>query len=158
MAQLTDFDNLLLAYKKARLGSGATYQSHRFSCYLEKELLDLKQELENGVYKPKPYRYFKIFEPKERVISVAPFRDRVLHHALINILEPIYEPCFTYHSYATRKGKGNHAAIKQAQKWTRRYNCFFKADIEKYFDSISHAKLKRLLLRKIKDQARSVIH
>lgn len=152
MPKLTDFSNLMLAYKKARKGSGSTAQSEAFGFHLETELLALEDELKSGSYTPKPYRIFLIYEPKERIISVAPFKDRVVHHALINILEPIYERSFIYHSYATRKGKGNHAAITQAQQWARGYRCFFKADIEKYFDSIDHRILISLLEQKIKDQ------
>ena len=112
----------------------------------------LKDELERGSYEPDPYRYFRIYEPKERIISVAPFRDRVVHHALIQVLEPIYEACFYHHSYATRKYKGTHRAIAQAQSWVRGYRYFFKADIEKYFDSIDHQVLMGLLEKKIKDR------
>ena len=149
---LIDFENLLEAHRRARRGSGKTQESEAFSFHLEKELLGLQAELARGQYEPAPYRYFRIYEPKERMISVAPFRDRVLHHALIQVLEPIYEACFYEHSYATRKHKGTHRAIAKAQSWVRGYPCFFKADIEKYFDSIDHSILMKLLARKIKDR------
>ena len=149
--QLLDFGNLLQAYKRARAGSGKTPESQAFGFGLEPELLHLQAELKTGRYQPAPYRYFRIYEPKERIISVAPFRDRVLHHAVIQVLEPIYEACFYHHSYATRKFKGTHRAIAQAQRWTRSYRYFFKADIEKYFDSIDHQILLHLLQQKIKD-------
>ena len=114
-------------------------------------MLELQQELINGRYKPSAYRYFKIFDPKERIISVASFKDRVVHHALINILEPIYERCFIYDSYATRKEKGTHLAINRAQTFLKEDPWFLKTDIDKYFDSINQGILMALLNRKIKD-------
>lgn len=152
-SELLKFERLLKAYCLARKGTGKTAQSEAFTFHLERELLQLEAELYVGTYQPQPYRYFRIFEPKERIISVAPFRDRVVHHALIQVLEPIYEACFYYHSYATRKGKGTHRAIAQAQHWVRQYPGFFKADIEKYFDSIDHQILINLLARKLKDES-----
>ena len=101
---------------------------------MEKEILALQLELTEGLYEPGDYRYFKIYDPKERIISVAPFRDRVIHHALINILEPIYEKRFIYDSYATRKNKGTHRAIEQAQIFLLNNRWYLKMDIRKYFD------------------------
>jgi len=150
--ELVTFGQLLTAYRLARKGTGKTIQSETFTFHLERELLQLESELLEGTYQPQPYRYFRIFEPKERIISVAPFRDRVVHHALIQVLEPIYEACFYTHSYATRKGKGTHRAIAQAQHGVRQYPLFFKADIKKYFDSIDHGILMTLLSRKLKDE------
>ena len=152
MVRLCEFSHLLQAFRKARTGSGLTEESAAFEFYLEKELLALEGELKKGTYQPANYHYFRIYEPKERLISVAPFRDRVVHHAVVGLLEPIYERTFIYHSYATRKYKGNHLARVQAQKWVRGYRCFFKADVEKYFASIDHEILLALLKKKIKDK------
>ena len=148
----TCFSNLFSAYKKARKGAVGKPSTQQFSFQLEPALLELQQELINGRYKPSAYRYFKIFDPKERIISVASFKDRVVHHALINILEPIYERCFIYDSYATRKEKGTHLAINRAQALLKGYPWFLKTDIDKYFDSINQGILMALLNRKIKDQ------
>jgi len=148
---LTSFPNLLVAFKKARKGAVGKRETQQFTFHLEMELFQLQNELQEGVYHPAPYRYFKIYDPKERTISVAHFRDRVVHHALINVLEPIYERCFIYDSYATRKGKGTHLAVRRAQQYLRRRPWFFKTDINKYFDSIQHDTLLSLLERKIKD-------
>ncbi len=104
-----------------------------------------------GSYNPGDYSYFTIYEPKKRTISVVPFRDRVVHHALVNVLEPIYENRFIYDSYATRKGKGTHKAILRAQRFMRKNRWYLKMDIRKYFDSIYHAILNAILARKIKD-------
>ena len=147
----TSFSNLLLAYKKARKGAVGKQETQQFSFYLERELFGLQGELLSGSYQPRPYRYFQIFDPKKRTISVAAFRDRVVHHALINVLEPIYERTFIFDSYATRKGKGTHLAISRAQHFLRQSPWFFKTDIDKYFDSIQHNKLIAILERKVKD-------
>ncbi|MCB9291557.1 MAG: group II intron reverse transcriptase domain-containing protein [Lewinellaceae bacterium] len=148
----TAFPNLLLAYQKARRGAVGKPEAQAFAFHLEGELFQLQDELMNGSYQPRPYRYFQIYDPKERTISVAAFRDRVVHHALINILEPIYERCFIFDSYATRKGKGTHKAIRRAQQFLRRTGWFWKSDIDKYFDSIRQDMLRDLLERKVKDK------
>jgi RNA-directed DNA polymerase len=145
------FSNLLLAYKKAKKGCRKNNETARFGFFFEKELIALSDELKNLSYQPGSFRYFTVNDPKKRTIAVAPFRDRVVHHALVNILEPIYEPCFIFDSYATRKKKGTHAAILRAQEFLGKNHWFLKMDIEKYFDSIDHHILKTLLQRKIKD-------
>jgi hypothetical protein len=150
--QFAGFSNLLAAARKARSGSGRKRETQWFGFHLEPELFRLQEELRSGIYQPQPYRYFEIRDPKERTISVADFRDRVVHHALINLLEPVYERCFIFDSYATRKGKGTHRAIERAQYFLRKTGWFWKTDVNKYFDSISHEVLFTLLARKIKDE------
>ena len=149
--ELYSFSNLLLAHKKAKRGT-QTLQSKEFCFYLEPALLELSQQLKNHAYQPDPYKYFTIFEPKERVISVASFRDRIVHHALVNILEPIFEKSFIYHSYATRKNKGTHKAVYQAQNYLRQNTWYLKCDIQKYFDNVNHNILLGQLGQKIKDR------
>lgn len=126
------FPNLLSAYRKARKGAIGKRETQHFTFHLEVELFQLQDELNTGTYQPQAYRYFKIFDPKERTISVAAFRDRVVHHALINVLEPIYERCFIFDSYATRKGKGTHKAIERAQSFLHKAPWFWKSDIDKW--------------------------
>ncbi len=150
--QLISFKNLWLAFQKAQKGSRVNGETQRFFFHLEEELLALQGQLQDGSYEPSPYRYFKIYDPKERTIAVAPFRDRVVHHALVNILEPIYDPAFIYHSYATRKGKGTHRAIWEAQAMLRKHAWFFKADIQKFFETVDQKILLDLIRRKIKDR------
>lgn len=133
------------------MGSGKTPESCEFHFHLEKELLQLKHELESGTYQPRPYRYFKVYDPKERTISVAVFRDRVVHHALVRVIEPIFEKSFIYDSYATRKEKGTHKAIRRAQEFLKKNPFFLKTDVSKYFDSIRHDILLSLIERKIRD-------
>ena len=145
------FSNLHTAWKKA-FKSTKTAEAYEYSFHLERNLFALQEELVAGSYLPGDYRYFSITDPKERIISVAPFRDRIVHHALVNILEPIYERAFFYHSYATRKNKGAHKAISQAQAYMRKNRWYLKMDIAKYFDSIDHTILFDLLSRKLKDK------
>lgn len=151
------FDNLYLAFRKARKGAANKKDTLEFSFYLEDLLLELQEQLKNNHYHPKAYQYFKIYDPKERTISVACFEDRVVHHALINMLEPIFENCFIHHSYATRKNKGTHKAIHAAQRMLQGNQWFFKTDIDKYFESIQHDVLLALIRQKIKDQRLLVV-
>lgn len=119
---------------------------------MENELIEIQSTLINGSYHPKPYTMFKIYEPKERNISSAAFRDRVVHHSIINILEPIFERRHIHDSYACRVGKGTHVALKRAQKMVRTYSYFLKCDIRKFFESIDHAVLIEMLQSLIKDE------
>ena len=148
---LVSFSNLLLAAKKAAKGKRSRSSVARFRFDLEKELCELQDELIEHRYVPGPFQTFEIHEPKRRLISAAPFRDRVVHHALCGILEPIFEKGFVFDSYACRQGKGSHAAVDRFQRFARRFRYVLKCDVQKYFPSIDHAILKRLLERKIKD-------
>ena len=150
--QVTAFENLMISFKLALKGCGKTKPTCRFFYHLESEILRLQQELIKGTYQPGAYRYFTVYDPKKRTIAVAPFRDRVVHHAIVRILIPIYERTFIYDSYATRTNKGTHVALKRAQKFMRRRPWYFKADIEKYFDSVDHDILMGIIKRKIKDR------
>jgi retron-type reverse transcriptase len=151
-ARFSSFANLLEAHRKARKGTRCNQENGHFGVNLEGELFQLQEELQGLRYQPQPYQYFEIQDPKQRTISVAAFRDRVVHHALVNVLEPIYEKIFIYDSYATRKGKGNHAAILRAQSMLHGNPWFFKSDVDKYFDSISQERLLEIIRHKIKDE------
>jgi len=151
-ARVTSYENLYTAFRLARKGSGKTAYTCRFFYHLEPEIIRLQKELADGTYRPGAYRYFTICDPKERVIAVAPFRDRIVHHAIVRILIPIYERVFIHDSYATRPFKGTHAAIKRAQKFVRRWPWYLKLDVEKYFDNVDHNILMASLKRKIKDR------
>jgi len=153
LEQITAFENLWQAFRLAKRGCGATPAVCRFAFYLEPELLRLQAELQHGTYQPGRHRYFTIHDPKRRTIAVAPFRDRVVHHAIVRALTPIYERVFIFDSYATRPGKGTHAAIRRAQTFLRRHAWYWKTDIDQYFDSVDHAVLLDLLERKMKDRA-----
>lgn len=148
---IISFDNLLLAYKKARKGKQSRNEVAFFSLNLEKELFQLQQALKDKTYRPGKYRTFTIYERKPRLISAAPFRDRVVHHALLNIIEPLLDRRFIYDSYACRKDKGVHKAVDRYQAWSKRYAYVLKMDISRYFPSIDQPILKQQLARHIKD-------
>ena len=147
--QITSFDNLLLAARNARKGKRFQANVAQFDFQLERNLFQLLQELQSKTYRPGVYHSFIISEPKERMISAAPYRDRVVHHALCNVTAPIFERTFIYDSYANRRGKGTHAAILRFQHYARRYPYVLKCDIRKFFPSIDHALLKQELRWKI---------
>lgn len=148
---ITSFENLLLAYRKAKRGKRSRPDVARFSLDLEKHLLQLQADLRAQSYQPGSYRLFTIYERKPRQIAAAPFRDRVLHHALMNVIEPLLDKRFIADSYACRQGKGVHRAVNRYQQWAQRYAYTLKMDIARYFPSIDHAILKQQLANCIKD-------
>ncbi|NIM15366.1 MAG: hypothetical protein GTO45_25615 [Candidatus Aminicenantes bacterium] len=111
---ITGFQNLYASFKKAFKGKKNNPEAAAFHLDLEKNLFKLREDLSTHRYKPGKYRYFKIKDPKARIISVAPFRDKVVHHALVNIIEPLFESVFLENSFACRKGKGTHKAVQLA--------------------------------------------
>lgn len=150
--RLISWDNLLLAYRKAAKGKRGQPNVAGFEYRLEDNLLNLQQELTDFTYHPGPYTSFHIHEPKRRLISAAPFRDRVVHHALCNLIEPIFERSFIYDSYANRVGKGTHRALDRAQTFSRRYPYLLQCDIRQFFPSIDHYLLRVQLARQIEDE------
>jgi retron-type reverse transcriptase len=149
---LVSFDNLLAAAQKARKGKRFRRSVAQFEFNLESELWRLQEELLAKSYRPGAYRTFHVYEPKKRLISAAPYRDRIVHHALTNVLEPIFERSFVFDTYACRRGKGTHAAVRRCQHYARRFRYVLKADIRKFFPSMDHEILKSLIARKIKDR------
>ncbi len=150
--KITDFNNLRLAYLKALRGKRDTPAAIIFSLKADENLHKIKNALESGTYKTSPYHQFKIYDPKERIITAASFEDRIVHHACMNILEPVFEKQFIFHTYACRKNKGCHKAIYFAFKKAKSCKYFLKLDVRKYFDSIGHKKLKELLCKILKDE------
>lgn len=154
--QIYSFDNLHRAYLKARKGKRSRPEVQRFEQDLEGNLIQLQNELIWGQYKTGNYRLFKVYEPKERQVAALPFRDRVVQHALVTAIEPIWEKRFVNDSYACRPGRGTHAGADRAEAYLRKVKrehgqvYVFKADIAKYFQSIDHGILKSLLRRYIK--------
>lgn len=145
------FEALCRAARKAERRKRSRRSTGRFVFFRELELLRLHEELRERRYWPGVYRTFRIYEPKLRLISAAPFRDRVVHHALTSVLEPIFERSFVFDSYACRCGKGTHLAVRRCQEFAKKNRFVLKADIRKFFPSIDHEILKRLIRRKIKD-------
>ena len=148
---ICSLENLHLAYLKARKGKQKRQAVEAFTFDLETELLRLRDELKSSTYTPGAYRQFTVYESKKRKISAAPFRDRVVHHAICNIVEPIFEPTFIYDSYACRLGKGQHAALGRLRQFLRHKRYVLKGDIARYFPSIDHEILLGFLARKIGD-------
>lgn len=149
--QICDIQNLHEAYYKASKSKRLSAEVMIFNQNYEQNLEKLRCSLIEGCYKHGKYRQFTIIDPKERIISAAPFADRIVHHAIINVLEPIFERQFIFHTYACRSGKGTHAAARYAFKKAKSCKYFLKLDVRKYFDSINHSILKNFLCRIIKD-------
>jgi RNA-directed DNA polymerase len=147
--QITAWDNLRLAYQKAAKGKRGHGPAARFEYRLEDNLTILQQELLDKTYQPGEYESFYIHEPKHRLISAAPFRNRVAHHALCNIIEPIFERSFIYDSYANRVGKGTHRALDRCQEFARRFPYVLTCDVKQFFPAIDHAILRQILARRV---------
>ncbi len=147
--QLCGFENLWLAWRRAASRKRGHLNTARFEFKVADELLALQRELLEGTYRPGAYRHFEIHEPKRRRISAAPFRDRVVHHALCQIIETRFDRVFIPDSYANRVGKGTHWAIDRFQQFARRYRYVLRMDIEQHFAAIDHAILLDGLASKI---------
>jgi len=150
-AAVCDWENLCLAYQHASRGKRGKYAAAAFEYRLADRLLELEDELRTRSYRPGPYTSFYIHEPKRRLISAAPFKDRVVHHALCNVIEPMFERSFIYDSYANRRGKGTHRAIDRAQAFARRHRYVLQCDVEQFFPAIDHEILRGVLARKVSD-------
>ena len=150
---MTTFEALHAAYRRARRGKRRRPDVAGFEFRCEEQLLRLQEQLLDGSYRPGAYRSFRITENgKQRVISAAPFRDRVVHHALCAVLEPIWEPRFIHDSYASRPGKGTHAALDRAQHFARGHRFVLSVDVQQFFPSIDHALLRGMLARHVADK------
>jgi len=162
------YENLVLAWKKARKGKTLKQYVIDFEKDIKNNLALLRTELLLHAYQPRPLQTFILRDPKTRMISVSDFRDRIIHHAICNIIEPIFDKSFIFDSYANRKGKGTLAAVKRLQVFQRKVSknktlvrkfnkrntirgFFLKGDIKKYFDTINHKILLEIIQRKIKD-------
>ncbi|WP_457572467.1 reverse transcriptase domain-containing protein [Desulfovulcanus sp.] len=157
-SQIVSWDNLLAAYMEARRGKRHQADVLEFKWSLEENLIQIQNELTWHTWIPGRWREFYVYDPKKRLICAPPFRDRVVHHALVRIIEPLFERKFIYDSYACRKRKGTHAAVQKLQSFLRRAKrnwgkvYVLKADVAKYFPSINHERLLYLLSRTIRDK------
>lgn len=141
----------MAAYRSCRRRKRYRQPACEFDFHWEQNLLNLQRELQRDCYEHGPYYHFHIREPKPRLISAAPFRDRVVHHAVVNILEPIFERRFIHDSYACRVGKGTHRAIQRTQHFLRRFPWCLKTDIVKFFPSVDHEFLCEVIRRTVSD-------
>ena len=149
--RICTLENLIVAATAALRGKRMRLPGAAFLAEFEKEVFSLHDELWAGTYRHGGYTYFTIREPKERLVAAAPFRDRVVHHAIVRVIEPIFEQRFIEDSFACRRGKGGHAAMRRAAEFARRWPYALKCDVRKYFPSIDHEVLIRLLQRVIAD-------
>lgn len=154
--QLCDYENLVLAFKKARKHKTLKSYVIEFEKNLKENLLQLRSELLLHSYRPKPLKTFILRDPKTRKIGKSDFRDRVVHHTLHNVIEPIFDKTFIYDSYANRKGKGTLEAIQRLDSFKRKITknntkrvFVLKADIKHYFESIDHNILIKILKKQL---------
>ncbi len=157
--KIYSFENLKLAHKKAKKGKTSKKYVLGFEEDLENNLLKLQEELINETYEPSPLKTFIIHDPKLRKISKSEFKDRIVHHALVNVIEPIFDKIFICDSYANRKDKGTLNAllrlkyfIRKTSKNNHRKVYFLKADIKHYFETINREILINIIKKKIKDE------
>ena len=158
IGKICTFPNALKAYMKARKCKRLRPEVLEFEQNREDNLQKAIDAIQSGEYTPGKYRIFKVWEPKERIIMALPFFDRVIQHMIVNIIEPIFEKRFIFHSYACRKGKGAHEASDTLSKWLYELEVVqgkkiyaIKGDIHHYFQSIDHAVLKTEIRKVIKD-------
>jgi len=151
-SQIVSFENLLLAVKKAQKGKRFRANVLAFNHNLESELLQIQKELIDYSYISGEHRTFRITDPKPRLISAAPYRDRVIHHALCNIIAPILDRALIFDTYANQIGKGTHRALHRFTTFARSSQYVLQCDIQKFFPSIDLDILKERLRQRIKCQ------
>ncbi len=149
---IADYDNLLLAYIKARRGKILKQEVVEFASNIDKNIAEIRDSILTADVKVGNYKYFKIRDPKPRVICAASFKERVLHHSIMNICHEKFERSLIYDTYATRPDKGIYLALNKAIKYISKYNYVVKLDFRKYFDSIDHSVLKKQLRHLFKDK------
>jgi RNA-directed DNA polymerase len=150
--EVVSFPNLLRAAERAAAGKRTTKGVATFMARVEPEVLALQRELIAGTWLPGVPTTFTIRDPKVREITAAPFRDRVVHHALIDVLEPWLDRRMVPHSFACRRGKGQHAALRHAQRLVRQHGWFLKLDVQGFFPSLAHDVVLDVLRRVLKDR------
>lgn len=157
--ELCSYENLETAFNKARRGKTLKKYVIEFEEKLKENLLQLRNELLMQTYNPQPLKTFILRDPKTRKISKSAFRDRVVHHAICNIIEPLFDKRFIHDSFANRLRKGTLNAIKRFDCFKRKVSknntirCYvLKADIKNYFDTVNHQILLQILSKRIKDE------
>ena len=148
-AGIANFQALHAAARQAVKGKRKKPGAASFFANLEGAILALERQLRAGEYRPGRYVAFEVNDPKRRIVSAAPFRDRVVHHALCAVVEPIFEAGFIGHSFANRTGKGTHAAIEAYERYRNRHAYVLRCDIHRYFPAVDHTILKSDFRRRI---------
>ncbi|MYE38560.1 MAG: RNA-dependent DNA polymerase [Candidatus Spechtbacteria bacterium SB0662_bin_43] len=156
--EIVSLENLVTAWEEFRINKGKKIDVQEFEFLLEQNLFSLHRDLIARRYTHAPYKGFYVRDPKVRHIHKASVRDRVLHHALFRVLNPIFEKTFIAHSFSCRVGKGTHKGVlaveamirKESRNYTRQ--CFvLKCDVRKFFDSVDHTILIAILKKRIVD-------
>ena len=147
--RIASFPALEAAAQRAARGKRRKPGVAAFLANLEAEVLRLERELLTGAWRPGRYVEIVVHEPKPRMVSAAPFRDRVVHHALCAVIEPLFERGFVFDSYANRRGKGTHRAVTRYERFRNRHRHVLRCDLYRYFPSIDHALLKTDVRRRI---------
>ncbi|MDD5041533.1 MAG: reverse transcriptase domain-containing protein [Candidatus Peribacteraceae bacterium] len=157
--QIISAENLFAAWEEFRRGKQNRKDVQEFERELEQNLFQLHRELAAGTYRHRPYSAFTICDPKQRRIHKATVRDRILHHAVFSVLNPIFEPTFIAHSFSCRVGKGTHRAVNALDQMLRSVSrnttrpCFvLKCDVHQFFASVDHDILLHILAKRIKDE------
>ena len=147
--RIASFDALYASAKRAVIGKRRKPGASSFFANLERELLSLERRLKDGTYRPGRYVTIEVHDPKKRLVSAAPFRDRVVHHALCHVIQPIFEAGFIDNTFANRKAKGSHRAIETFEGYRNRHAYVLRCDIFRYFPAIDHEIQKSELRRRI---------
>jgi RNA-directed DNA polymerase len=157
--KIYSLDNLMSAWRKARKGKTKIDYVREFEKNTMENLLELQKQLKDQTYAPKPLQTFTLRDPKTRKISKSAFIDRIVHHAIVRVIEQDFEKSFIYDSCANRIGKGNLFALRRFDLFKRRVTnnlrsgafCL-KADIKHYFEEVDHEILIKMISRKVKDE------
>lgn len=147
--RICGFSNLLASADAAEKGRRLLPACGAFRVRLEAHLLRIQEQLQAGTWMPGPYQTRLIHWPKQRIISAAPFADRVVHHALCRVVMPFFEQKMIYDLWSNRKGKGTHGAVARAQSMCRKFRYVLKCDVQKFFPSIDHLVLKQQIRRTV---------
>lgn len=151
IGQIADMENLRKAYENTARGKKRTFGYLEFKEFAEANLLRVQEELLDGGYRIGSYRQFTVYEPKARLISALDFKDRLVQHAVCNIISPIFERGLLPQTFACRVGLGTHAGVRFVQAKLRYTEAkyFLKTDYSKFFPSIDRAVLHMMIDRKI---------
>lgn len=159
--KVIEIENIRLADRKARVNKPNNYGIKLFDEKREENLLQLQRELTEETYRTGEYDVFKIYKPKEREIARLQYRHRIVHHAVMNIMEPMWVAAFTSNSYSCIKGRGIHKClndVRKALKDEKETRYCLKIDIQKFYPSINRIKLIEIIGKKIKDVKMMRLH